>query len=604
VKGDLVLLLRSLPHLRPSQPPQRIRRLAAESALLTLGGIRLLRAHPNHRAPGGVAAGPSPRAVLWDLRPGHARRAAEGAAEGEFELLGARRAYRSSVDWQDREIPRLARFELNAFGFAWPMARSDPALFGPALAGLVESWERSNPPRRGDAWHPFVVAERLLNLIGTLDAWLPHARDPAAAIGSLRRQARFLQASVEWDVGGNHVIRELAALLLTGVAFGDRRLAARASGRLAREVERQVLPDGGHVERSPAYHLQVLTDLAEASARLPAAHSARAVFDAILPRMATFAASMCHPDGSLAMFNDCYEWPVPPADYLSALGLPADLVSHFPDTGYHAFGSGSDRLFVDAGVPSPPDLPPHAHCDLLSVEVSAGGQRMIVNSGTGQYERGDWRDYWRSTRAHNTVEIDGAEQSEVWHSFRMARRAAPFDVHVLAAGASAGLTAAHDGYRRLTQPAVHRRTVVWSPEVWAIVDGLEGHGRHRVRSLLHLHPEVSVSTEGRCVTLRRGQAELRVIPLGPLPVAVAEARSAPIENWHSERLGRREPSRALVLEGPLSFPSVIGWTLQSRPSGACAEANLEATANGFRLTVPGDRIIEAAGPELAVRSLR
>jgi uncharacterized heparinase superfamily protein len=537
---------------------------------------------------------------MWTMRPEVAASAAEEAAAGTFELSGGRRTYDGTVDWRDADVSRLDRFALSSFGFAWPMAASDPGRHGPALARLIKAWHEGNPPRRGDPWHPFVVAERLINLIGTMETWLPYVE--ANLVESLRRQARYLGASVEWDVGGNHVVRELSALVLASAAFGDGALWSRSLTGIRKEIERQILPDGGHLERSPAYHMQVLTDLVEVESCLPDRHPARSAIEAVLPGMARFAVSLCHPDGQLAMFNDCYEWPVLPSEYLARLGLAAEPSTTFPDCGYHVFGSDGDRLFFDAGPPSPPDLPPHAHCDLLSIEVSAGGERMIVNSGTGDYERGEWRDYWRSTRAHNTVEIDGAEQSEVWHSFRMARRASPLDVLPMASGESRGLTAAHDGYRRLPRPAVHRRTVVWSQGAWAIVDGLEGSGEHRVRSFLHLHPDVVVRREGASVVLGRGAGDLRVTPLGSLELTVAEARTGPIANWYASHLGERRPARALVLEGRVAFPSTVGWFLQ--PEGPEPELGLESTPHGFRLTVDREWVVEKAGRDLAVRSLR
>ena len=85
----------------------------------------------------------------------------------------------------------------------------------------------------------------------------------------------------------------------------------------------------------------------------------------------------------------------------------------------------AEYLIFDAGKPCPDNLPAHAHADMLSYELMVGARRVVVDSGVYEYAAGPWRDYFRSTRAHNTVEIAAENQSEVWDSFRVARRARP-----------------------------------------------------------------------------------------------------------------------------------------------------------------------------------
>ncbi len=585
--NDLGLLLRSLPYLRPSQFPQRLRRLSAETALLSLGGLRVIGRPPARLSvPTEPERATSPRLVLWRLQPGAAERVAADAAKGSFEFLRIHREYRDRVDWADPSVPQLWRFQLNSFGWAWAIAAADAPGGGAVLARLAEEWQRTNPPRRDDAWHPFVASERLLNLLGTRSLWLPEVSDPGAAELWLWQHARLVQASLERDVGGNHLIREATALAVAGLAFGSPGLWDWALRVLTRATGRQILADGGHEERSPSYHLEVLTDLAELRALLPSGHPFTRPLDIHLGRMADFAISMCHPDRQVAMFNDCVQWPVPPADFLRTLGLDPHPSSCFPASGYYVLGEGENRLFFDAGPPSPRDLPPHVHCDLLSIELSVGGERMIVNSGTGDYARGEWRDYWRSTRAHNTVEVDRAEQSEVWHSFRMARRAAPRQVRLLRAPDGLAVSAGHNGYRRLRRPVIHRRLVARSGCAWVVVDALEGSGRHSIRSFLHLHPEVAPVSEGGSWLLRRGGSTLRVIPLGDMPIALCSARRDPIENWVADRLGERERGRALVLQGTGKAPMLFGWVLAA--GTAPIEARIEGTPAGFRVLIEDD----------------
>jgi uncharacterized heparinase superfamily protein len=523
---------------------------------------------------------------------GDAKRVASDAARGTFEAVGVVRSYDEKVLWEDPSASRLFRFWLNSFDFAWPIAVDGD--HADSLARLVEDWIACVPRRRSDPWHPFVVGSRLLNLLGTREVWLPHVRDQDRTIRGLWEQATFLRRTLERDIGGNHLIREATALVVAGSAFSDRRTANLGRRIIESEVLKQVLPDGGHYERSPSYHLEVMADL------LDAARSATLrVRPGLLQEMADFAASMCHPDGQVAMFNDCAFPSSQPVPYLRALGLEPLTKTAFAESGYFILGDGDDRLIFDAGPPSPQHLPPHAHCDLLSFELSVGGSRFLVNSGTGDYERGPWRDYWRSTRAHNTVEIDGTNQSEVWDSFRMARRARPLDVTELHGREGVrGVTGAHDGYRRLVSPVIHRRTVATIGDGWVVVDSLQGTGTHAVRSLLHTPPEVSMSVSDGAVDLSRGDHRIVVEPLGDLQAQVRGSSTEPIENWHATRLGERQRSRAVTLEGKMRLPVSFGWFISRRDRPT--HVRLDGDATGFALTTPdGEVVLRKSGSHLS-----
>src|SRR5262249_50068803 len=88
-----------------------------------------------------------------------------------------------------------------------------------------------------------------------------------------------------------------------------------------------------------------------------------------------------------------------------------------------ANAESGERFILDVGHPAPRHQPAHSHCGILSFELDFDGRPVIVDSGVSGYDADPFREYSRSTRAHNTVSIDGLEQSEVWSTFRMARRA-------------------------------------------------------------------------------------------------------------------------------------------------------------------------------------
>ena len=197
---------------------------------------------------------------------------------------------------------------------------------------------------------------------------------------------------------------------------------------------------------------------------------------------------MCHPDGEVAFFNDSVTGVAPtPAEleaYAVRLGLPeaaepglaAPVEPGRPVCLQNRNGpcmrvlqpSGFIRIdephlgaavILDVGPVGPDYLPGHAHADTLSFELSLEGRRVLVNSGISQYGLGAERLRQRGTAAHNTVTVDGADSSEVWGGFRVARRAQARVARIVEQGGHGAIVEAeHDGYTRFRGTGVHRRT--------------------------------------------------------------------------------------------------------------------------------------------------
>jgi len=182
---------------------------------------------------------------------------------------------------------------------------------------------------------------------------------------------------------------------------------------------------------------------------------------------------------------------------------------------------------LDVARIGPDYLPGHAHADTLSFELSLFGQRVVVNSGTSQYGLGDERLRQRGTAAHSTVEVDGADSSEVWGGFRVARRARPFGLVVADDGKAFTVSCAHDGYRRLPGKPIHRRCWRLDEHSLQVDDVIEGDFRMAVARYF-LHPSVVVSGEGK-----EGQLQLSDGHVVRWSV-VGGAGRVVSASWHSE----------------------------------------------------------------------
>lgn len=506
--------------------------------------------------------------------------AALAAGPGALAFLNDPHRLRlDAVDWRSSAQPKLWRYNLHYFDYL-----RAPGLPAAARAGLVESWIAGNPPGSVDAWEAYPISLRAVNWMKAFGEGFEPRPDWLA---SLALQLAWLERNLEYHLLANHLLKNAKALLFAG-AFFDGPAAARWRARgLALLVEQgaeQLLADGGHCERSAMYHAIVLEDfldvvnLLEASPDL-AGEAERAELRAAATWAWHFYAAILAGDAEIPLFNDAaFGIALPPAallDYgarLLDLELPpaGSAASPrricLPDTGYYGYRAGGESLLVDCGPGGPDWQPGHMHADLLSYELCLDGERVVVDSGTYDYEPTPLRQQLRGTAAHNTVVVDGADQSEVWGAFRVARRARPLFARLgpLEDG-RLEFHGAHDGYRRLPGGVVHERRITASPgRTWDIADRLTGSGEHRLESFIHLHPACSVEPgpAGQYLVRREGRPLLEVRTRGE--AAVELRRGA----WCPE-FGRREATTVLVLVQRGRLPLELGYRLQ-RPMGTIA----------------------------------
>lgn len=364
---------------------------------------------------------------------------------GKFTLLGRSVDFGSveAVRWRadlDGGNIALRRMTLGYFGYAPPLlASGEPAALA-AIASLVASLSAQNPFSAPgvfrDIWNPYCVSHRLLNLLLGLhlferrahqrqeSASRPHR---AAVLAHVRFCAAFLRRNLEWDLGYNHLLRNLVAL----VAYAAGLAALPPSWRFLHRsaptvVAQQVLADGGHAERSPMYHLLALFDLlllADAGVLAPAA--AAAVTERLAAMRAALA-TLTLPDGDIALFNDAWLGEAPPARTFAAPLWPAAAGGTkrvLPQCGYAQLRAGDHAVVFDCGACGPDDNPAHAHADFLAIEATVGGRRFLVDAGVATYGAGPARDRCRSAAAHNGPRFADCEPVEFWHSFRVGRRA-------------------------------------------------------------------------------------------------------------------------------------------------------------------------------------
>ena len=342
--------------------------------------------------------------------------------------------------------------------------------------------------RNRDAWAPYVVSLRAWVLCDVFDVLVAGSDVEPEVVAALHQHAYFLRRHLELDVGGNHLLKNLKAIVALGVFLGDPELVALGRRHLVRQLSVQVLADGGHYERSPLYHCQVLGDLIDvknvlAAARQPAIPG----LSTAVERMRRWLGAMVGPDGEVPLLNDAVA--VGP-ERLAALSPDRPAFRRLTVLGPSGYvvvcPARRAHLVLDVGDACPDDLPAHAHADCLSFELWVDGRLVIVDTGTSTYEPGARRAYERSTAAHNTVEVDGANQTEVWGTFRAGRRARGTLLTAEDDGTVVTVVASHNGYRHLPGSPIHRRRWIARPGGLQIDDVVEGSGLHCLTSSLYV----------------------------------------------------------------------------------------------------------------------
>ena len=569
------LYYRTVRHLRPLQVIHRLRFILARRILLSR------RAKVRHDAVGLLTDVVVPSCVLLARRDASSclDRANE-VRSGRFRFVGEELVGAPTPDWDAPGRSRLFRFHLHYFDFAFDLAvaysrTSDHAYFG-AFRRLAEDWLERHRRIRGDAWHPYPTSRRIVNW--TLAVWLlgsileEDAPFRQRLIGAIYEQTRYLSHHLEWDVLANHLFENLRALFVASHAFGGRQAMSwrQCARRLLREqLEEQILDDGGHYERSPTYHCQVLHGVLDC---LAVARQEQDELASLLEEkagaMVRFLRGILFPDGSYPLFNDgAFDLAPTPSelfDYaVEAMHVPPPFatergqrqgIANFSSSGYAVMKKEGALFIMDAGPLGPSYQVGHGHCDLLSYELMVDGELLVADSGTPTYDETPLRMAARGGRAHNTVVIDEQDQAEIWKSFRVGRRPKPLLVQVAESSGIVRFTGEHDAYDHLAGSPSHRRSVFLLPgRLWMVIDHVHGEGVHLVESYMHLHPDVKIDRRDR-LTVSRGDVRLQILTSEGLQPEL-------MSGFRAENIGRPCSAPVLVWRKRACLPITLGYLL-------------------------------------------
>jgi hypothetical protein len=417
-----------------------------------------------------------------------------------FSFLNTTKTFSEKIDWNFLDNGKLWAYNLNYFDFL-----HQPGLPEKTANELLDQFVTQASDLK-EGIEPYPISLRGINWI----KYFTYRKISEPRYQSLLySHYRFLFSHIEYHLMGNHLLENGFSLLFAGLYFNDQRFYSKAHQILRAELEEQILSDGGHFELSPMYHQILLFRLLDCINLLRNNKSAEdgllEFLESIAVRMLGWVKNITFSNGDIPMVNDSIgETGLSSSDlffYASRLGIRAQS-RDLSDSGYRMIANDRMEIFVDVGNIGPDYIPGHAHSDTFNFIIHVDGNPVIVEAGTSTYEKGIRRIVERSTESHNTVKINNQNQSDVWSSFRVGRRARI--VH--RQEQESMISASHDGYRALD--ACHERIWKWTNNSVMITDTIQGANESlSCVAFVHFHPDQSIVAKDN--TIFAGNLKLR-----------------------------------------------------------------------------------------------
>ena len=520
-----------------------------------------------------------------DLRTADATRASE--------IYGGRFAFAGKVVICDRRspfemTPPSDEWAVTLLSFAWlrHLRAADSAITRANARSLIDDWINIQGRFHPLGWRTDILSRRILFWLCQAPFILQDAdiRFYRRFTRNLSRQVRYLRRTFNQSRDGLPRLQAVIALSYAALCLEGQSGTLRATGRrLVDELNRQILPDGGHISRNPGALIELLIDLLPLrqlfSARnLPPPAALNNAIDRMMPMLRFFR----HADGNFAQFNGMGPTPVDvlatALAYDDARGAP---VANAPHSGYQRIDAGRTALLMDTGKPPPLSLSQEAHAGCLSFELSWNLNRLVVNCGLPAVNRENWRQVARATPAHSTVTFNETSSCQFFESRRLRRLlfgapivSGPNTVQVLREDTVDGaiLRLSHDGYARQFG-VTHHRSLRLAPDgrsldgedSFVFLPSSAASGRDDFAIRFHLHPAVKANR------VSDGHGAILVLPDRELWTFSSYAETAEIEE-SVFLCGPDGPRRTvqLVIYGEARKQSRVRWSFRHTPPSSAA----------------------------------
>lgn len=442
----------------------------------------------------------------------------EELLKGNFTFLNHTEKLYFPPQWDNQELPLLWQFNLHYMNYLHLLDHD-------GKEKLVLDWINHNHKGGSVSWHPYVISLRLVSLLK--EKW-----NNTEIINSIALQAEYLYKNLEYYHPANHYLENGRALIFTGLSFKEstegKKWYKKGKEIYYKELPKQVIEDGCYFEKSPMYHNIILHGLLDLLNILNEEDEFYLFIKEYLEKMLQFTNKLSFTNGSIPLFNDSTHEIAPRITYLnkyyenilnhaSIQSFIHAFSSHLSDksiqtsSGYYICKIRDIELIADFGTLGPDSIPAHAHADIFTYELYYKGLPFIIDTGVYEYQNGEMRDYCRSTKAHNTISIDGKDQAEMWGGFRVGKRYQPENVEFTETDSKKILSGEFKGWSKLIgDKLTHKRIIETSDNYIKIIDEVTGEGEHLIENFIHLHPDVEIKESDEKIELINNEVILEL----------------------------------------------------------------------------------------------
>ncbi|WP_223898149.1 alginate lyase family protein [Sulfurovum sp. TSL1] len=416
--------------------------------------------------------------------------------------------FKKNIDWNFTLYGKLWTYNLNYFDYLHQEETSKDD----GLRLIYDFIEQSD--KVIDGLEAFPISLRGINWIKFL---VKYKIDDTKINDSLYAQYQILMDNIEYHLLGNHLLENGFSLLFSAYYFQDERFYDKAKKILIYELEEQILDDGAHFELSPMYHQIMLFRVLDCINLIKnnnwKNHELLQLFMNKAEIMLGWLNAITYKNGCIPLLNDSSNKIAPTTNelnhYASQLKVKIKNIK-LQESGYRMVSNNRYECIIDVGNIGPDYIPGHAHADTFNFELYIDKTPFIVDIGVSTYETNNRRLFERSTVSHNTVEIAGCSQSEVWGGFRVAERAFITQLDER----DNRVRAMHNGYEKRLN-ALHEREFIFENNSINIIDKIISEHEQKAVARIHFHPDVDESMIKQYIQFKNSEYSINIYQYAP-----------------------------------------------------------------------------------------
>jgi hypothetical protein len=419
--------------------------------------------------------------------------------DNKFIFLNISHQFEYRIDWELMEYGKLWQYNLAYFDFLnnSNLNKANGLLL---INNFIDSQNQLKSCNE-----PYPISLRLINWIRFVNI---HQIDDSRIIDAIYNQAKRLLQRLEYHLLGNHLLENGFCLLHIAKFFSNEYFYQIATKILFKQLNEQILPDGGHFELSPMYHQIIFFRVLESIDLLKNNFEEKdknlvEFLELKAKCMLSWLDNITFHNGDIPLLNDSANGIAPTTNQLRFFAQKLNIYSsNIPlnESGYRKFQNKHYEAILDVGNVGPTYQPGHAHADMLNLIVYLEQKPFLIETGTSTYQINARRHLERSTESHNTVVVDDQNQSQVWSGFRVAKRAKI----KLIKDEPAWIIAQHNGFGNVQ----HLRQVEFSEKKIVITDKITGNCKKTI-AYLHFDPNFSLEIISNTILFDGGKIILK-----------------------------------------------------------------------------------------------